>query len=167
MSEKMWVLGRVEVIASGFFTTHHDFHTEAGLVARLTMPAFRDEGILRSTAGHELHMYKPRWLGTARELVEGETVRGLADRPGLFSRDIAVTFDGQEFLLERPRLFSRDWQLVDRQGNVLLTIQPRGIFRQGAHLDVPRPIELSLVAFSYYLARAREQEEAAGAAAAS
>jgi hypothetical protein len=167
MPDKMWVLGRIEVIASGFFTTHHEFHTETGLVARLAMPAFRDEGILRTKAGRELHMYKPHWLGTARELVEGGTLLSRADRPGLLSRDIAVTFDGQDLVLERPRLLSRDWQLVDQEGNVLLTIQPRGIFRQGAHLDVPGPIELSLVAFSYYLARAREQEEAAGAAAAS
>jgi hypothetical protein len=167
MSDKVWVLGRVEVVASGFFTTHHEFHTETGLMARLTMPAFRDEAILQTVAGSKLRMYKPHWLHTARQLVEGETVRGRADRPGLLSRDIAVVFDGQEFLLERPKWLSRDWQLVDQGGNILMTIQPRGIFRQGAHLEIPSPIELSLVAFSYYLARAREQEEAAGAAAAS
>jgi len=154
-------------VTSGFFTTHHEFHTETGLIARLTMPAFRDEGILQTAAGRTLHMYKPHWLSTNRELMEGKMVRGRGVQPGLLSRDIAVTFDGQEFMLERPKLLSRDWQLVDQGGSILMTIQPRGIFRQGAHLEVPRPIELSLVVFCYYLVRAREQEEAAGAAAAS
>jgi hypothetical protein len=163
-----WMFGQIEVDHTGLFTTHHVFGGPSGKLGELTMPAFSNSGVYRTPAGQELHMHKTHWLGSAHELLDGERVRGRADRQGFFSRDLDIWFDGQAFTLERHGFFSRDWFLVDVGGRTLLEIRPRGVFRQGAYLSLAGPVEAALVAFAYYLAYQRQQEEtAAGAAAAS
>lgn len=163
-----WMLGEIEVEQTGLFTTHHAFQTPAGTLGTLTLPAFANAGVYRSPAGQELHMRKAGWLSSAYELVDGEAVRGRAERQGFFRRDLDVRFDGQVLTLERRGAFGRGWYLVDAQGTTLLEIRPRGVFRQGASLSLSGPVEAALVAFAYYLAYQRQQEEsAAGAAAAS
>jgi hypothetical protein len=92
-------------------------------------------------------------------------VRGRGDRPGLFRRDLAIWFDGEEYALEPEGLLSRGWYLVDASGSRLLEIQPRGIFTQGAYLTITGAIDADLVAFAYYLVHMRQQEDAAAAAA--
>jgi hypothetical protein len=166
VTQETWMLDRIEVDVSGFFTTHHHFETEAGTWGEFTFPAFSDGGTFRTAGGHELLMRKTHWLGTAHEMLEGETLRGTADRPGLFRRELVVQFDNQEYVLEPEGFLSQGWLLTDGVGNVLLEIQPRGIFRQGAYLTVWGVVDADLVAFAYYLVHMRRQEDTAAAAAA-
>lgn len=166
MSTKTWILDEIEVDVSGFFTTHHCLQTEAGTLGKFTFPAFNRYGVYHAADGRELLMQKPHWLGSAHELVDGEVVRGTADRRGLFRRDIAIHFDGEEYTLEPQGFFSQGWCLVDAKGNRLLEIQPRGVFNQGAYLTPTGVVEADLIAFTYYVYYMRRQEETAAAAAA-
>lgn len=166
MARETGAVDVIEVSVAGFFTTHHYFETEAGSWGELTFPAFSDHGTFRTAHGRELMMRKIHWLGTAHELLERETVRGTADRRGLFHREMVIRFDGLEYLLEPAGLFSQGWYLVDVLGNRLLEIQPRGIFGQGACLMLPTTLNADLVAFAYYLVHVRRQEDTVVVAAA-
>ena len=160
-------LEQIEVDVQGFFTTHHRFKTEAGMWAKLTFPAFADEAKLSTNDGRMLRMRKTHWLGSAHELLDGGIVRGMADRRGLFHRELVLQFDGQEYMLVPEGLLSQGWYLTDTQDNTLLAILPRGILRQGAYLTVTGAIPVELVAFAYYLVFRRQQEDAAAVAATS
>jgi hypothetical protein len=167
MSQDTWLLNEIEVEVSGFFTTHHYFETASGTWGEFTFPAFSTHGVFHAADGRELLMQKPHWLGTAHEFIEGEAVRGTADRRGLLSREIVVQFDGQEYLLEPKGLLSRGWNLIGAGETILLEIEPRGIFKQGAYVTIVGAIDADLVVFAYYLVHMRWQEDAAAAAAAS
>jgi hypothetical protein len=166
MKKEIWTRDEIEVEVSGFFTTHHLLRTEAGTLGELTCPAFSQSATYRTTGGRELLMQKTHWLGTSFELVEGEVVRGNGARPGLFRRDIVLEVDGQQYSLEPEGVFSQGWRLFDARGQQLLELQPRGVFRQGAYLTITGAIDDDLVAFTYYLVHMRQQEDAAGAVAA-
>lgn len=167
MKAESWMLDEIEVDISGFFTTHHHLQTKAGQFGEFTFPAFSQYGVYRTADGRELLMQKTHWLGTAHELVDGGIVRGRADRPGLFRRDITIQFDGKEYSLEPEGLLSWGWFLFDAEGNKLLEIEPRGVFQQSAVLTITGAINADLIAFAYYLVHMRRQEDAAAAAAAS
>ncbi len=164
-AKNTWVLDQIKVDVSGFFTTHHYFETEVGMFGEFTFPAFSQHGTFRTADGRELLMQKKSWLGSAHECIEGERVRGVADRRGWLSRDMIVQFDGQKYTLVPEGLLKQGWFLLDAGGNTLIEIQPRGFFRQGAYLTVRGAIGADLVAFAYYLVHMRQQEDAAAAAA--
>jgi hypothetical protein len=166
MSNPTWVSSQIEVEVSGFFTTHHYFQTEAGPQGELIMPAFEQRGTFRGSDGRELSVRKTSWLGSSHQLLDGELVRGTADRRGLFSRDILIHVNGQDYVLEPKGIFSWGWLLVDAEGTTVVEIEPRGVLRQGAFLTPYTHLALELVVFVYYLVYTRQQEEAAGAAAA-
>lgn len=166
VTKEIWRLDEIEISVSGFFTTHHFFQTERGQLGKCTFPAFSQHAIYYAPDGRELLMQKTHWLGSAHELVDGGVVRGRADRPGLFRRDIAVQFDGQEYTLEPEGFLSQGWFLVDAGGTRLLEFRPRGALRQGAFLTITGAIDSDLVAFAYYLVTMRQQEDAAATAAA-
>jgi hypothetical protein len=165
VKKEVWMLDEIEVEVSGLFTTHHLLQTRSGTLGRLKFPAFSQYAVYHTTDGRELLMQKTHWLGTAHELVDGEVVRGRGDRPGLFRRDLAIWFDGEEYTLEPEGLLSRGWYLFDASGSTLLEVQPRGVFKQGAYLTITGAIDADLVAFAYYLVHMRQQEDAAAAAA--
>ena len=167
MIGKTDILGSIEVDVTGFFTTHHHLEAGWGELAELTFPAFSQSATYQTVDGRQVNMQKTHWLGTAYETVDGGVVRGTADRPGLFRRDMAVQFDGRDYWLEPEGLLKQGWFLLDVERQVLLEIQPRGVFRQGAYITVHSSIELDLIAFAYYLVHMRQQEDAAAAAAAS
>lgn len=167
MKREIWKLDEIEVDVSGFFTTHHVLRTEAGILGELTFPAFSQCATYRTSGGRELVMQKTHWLGTTHEMLEGQMVRGSGTRPGLFRWDIVLEVDGQQYSLQPEGVLSRGWRLFDASGQQLLEIQPRGILQQGAHLTITGAVDADLVAFAYYLVHMRQQEEAAGAAAAS
>ena len=167
MSQDTWMIDEIEVDVSGFFTTHHHFDTKTGTLGKFTFPAFAMHGIFHTADRRELVMQKTSWLGNAHEVVDGEMIRGTADRPSLLSREFVIQFDGREYRLEPEGLFSRGWYLTDTQGATLLEIQPRGILKQGAYLTITGTVDGDLVAFNYYLVHMRQQEETAAAAAAS
>ena len=100
-------------------------------------------------------------------MVEGEVVRGQADRRGMLSSDIVVEFDGREYTLEPEGVLKDGWFLVDEAGNRLLEIRPRGVFREGANLTTVGPVGMDLIAFAYYLVHRRKQDDAAAVAASS
>ena len=166
MTNEMSTLDEIEVDVSGFFTTHHHFQTRWGHLGRCTFPAFSQHANYRASDGHELLMQKSHWLGSAHEVVDGGTVRGRADRPGLFRRDIVIEFDGQEYRLEPEGFLSQGWLLFDVEGTKLLEIRPRGVLKQGAYLTLTGAINADLVAFVYYLVHMRQQEDAAATTAA-
>lgn len=166
MAKTMWALGEIEIAVSGFFTTHHHFQTQSGSLGTCTFPAFSQYAIHRPSDGRELTMKKTHWLGSAHELVDGGIVRGRADRPGLFRRDIVVQYDGQEYSLEPEGFLSWGWFLFDADRNRLLELRPRGAFKQGARMSITGAVDADLVAFVYYLVHMRQQEDAAATAAA-
>jgi hypothetical protein len=166
MAQTTWMLGEIEVEVTGLFTTHHHFQTEAGTVAEFTFPAFAQDAVYRTAEGRELVMRKPRLLGTMHELLDGKVVRGTADRAGFFRRDLIIEFNGEEYWLEPEGAFKWGWFLVDASGRRLIEFQPRGVFKQGAHITITSVVYADLVAFAYYLVHVRKQEEAAAASAA-
>jgi hypothetical protein len=89
----------------------------------------------------------------------------VADRRAMLSRDIVIEFDGQEYELIPEGILKQGWFLNDAQGNRLLEIQPRGVFRQGAYLTLVGWVDADLVAFAYYLVHMRKQEDSAAVAA--
>jgi len=167
MSENLVTFFEIEVEVSGFFTTHHTFKTETGILAQCTFPAFSQHGVYRSADGRERLMQKTHWLGSAHEFVDGDRVRGSADRPGLFRQDFAIQFDGQAYSLEPEGAFKQGWFLLDAGGNTLLEFQPRGVFKQGAFITLWQPVSTDLLAFAYYLVHTRKQEQAAAVSATS
>ena len=80
-------------------------------------------------------------LGCARNLVDSEVMLG--------------------------RFLKQGWFLLDAERRVLLEIQPRGVFRQGAYIALHSSLEVDLVVFAYYLVQMRQQEDAAAVAATS
>lgn len=167
MKTRTGMLGTIEVNVTGFFTTHHYLQAEWGDVGELTFRAFGQGAIYHALDGRKLVMQKRHWLGHAHEMVDGNIVRGTGDRPGLFRMDIAVQFDGQEYSLEPEGILKQGWLLLDADRRLLMEIQPRGVFKQGAYLNLESSIELDLVAFAYYLVHMRKQEDAAVVAATS
>ena len=167
MIGKTDILGSIEVDVAGFFTTHHHLEAGWGELAELTFPAFSQSATYQTVDGRRVTMQKTHWLGTAYEIVDGGVVRGSADRPGLFRRDIAVQFDGRDYWLEPEGFLKQGWFLLDAERQVLLEIQPRGVFRQGAYIIVHSSLEVDLMAFAYYLVQMRQQEDAAAVAATS
>jgi hypothetical protein len=166
MSEQIVKHFEIEVEVSGFFTTHHYFRTEAGILGELTFPAFSQCGTFRTAGGRELLMQRPHWLKTIHEFVEGDRVRGTAEQPGLFRQDLAIRFDGKAYSLEPEGIFKQGWFLLDTEGQTLLEFQPRGVFKQGALITLWKPVSIDLLAFAYYLVHVRKQEQAAAASAA-
>ena len=164
MADKTRIGNEIEVDVSGFFTTHHAFRTPTGTLGEIRFPAFSQYGIFSGAHGRELLMQKTHWLGTAHELVEGEIVRGTADRRGLLSRDMVICFDGRDYTLEPEGLLSQGWFLLDAERFILLEIQPRGILRQGSYLSLYGPVQPALLVFAYYLVYMRQQEDAAAVA---
>lgn len=167
MNSKSGMIGTIEVDVTGFFTTHHYLQAEWGEIGELTFRAFNQGATYEALDGRKVIMQKSHWLGTAHEMVDGGVVRGTADRPGLLRTDIAVQLDGQDYILEPEGLLKQGWFLLDAERHILMEIQPRGVFKQGAHLSVRAAIELDLVAFAYYLVHMRKQEDAAVVAATS
>jgi len=165
VAQESLTLGAVEVDVSGFFTTHHYFDTMDGHWGELTMPAFSNYGMFQTSGGRELLLRKVHWLGSAHEVSEDGIVRGTADRRGVFDGDMDLHFDGQDYLLQTAGLMNQGWYLVDRTGYRLLEVQPRGILRQGAYLTLFDVLDIGLIAFCYYLAHVRWQENTAVVAA--
>ena len=167
MHGKSLTVEGIQVEVTGFFTTHHTFQTQVGKLGELTFPAFAQGARYRSFDGRDLVMEKPRWLGTAHELRQGETLRGRADQPGCFRQDYAILFDGQRYSLDREGLLSQRWFLYDEEGRPLLALEPRGVFKTGSRLTLWGAVDSDLVAFAYYLYYTRQQEQAAAVAATS
>ena len=163
------MIDEIQIAVSGLFTTHHHLHTEMGPLGKLTFPAFAQRAIYRTPDGRELLMEKTHWLGTGHQLLEGDTVRGTADRSSLFDRGLVLQLDGRQYRLEPTGWLSRDWHLINQDGTKLLEIHLVGIFSRDARVVVTGIIgEPDLIAFAYYLFFMRQQEDAAaGAAAAS
>ena len=167
MNGKKGMIGTIEVDVTGFFTTHHYLQAKWGELGELTFRAFNQGAMYEALDGRKVIMQKSHWLGTAHEMLEAGVVRGRADRPGLLRTDIAIQFDGQDYVLEREGLLKQGWFLLDAERNMLMEIQPRGVFKQGAYLSLRAPVELDLVAFAYYMVHMRKQEDAAAVAATS
>jgi hypothetical protein len=167
VNSKSEMIGTIEVDVTGFFTTHHYLQAEWGEIGELTFRAFNQGATYEALDGRKVIMQKSHWLGTAHEMVDGGVVRGRADRPGLLRTDIAVQFDGQDYILEPEGMLKQGWFLLDAERHILVEIQSRGVFKQGAYLSLRAAVELDLVAFAYYLVHMRKQEDAAVVAATS
>lgn len=167
MGDQSAIVGTIEVDVTGFFTTHHNMQGRWGELGELTFPAFSQSATYKAIDGRQVIMQKTHWLGTAYEMVEGDAVRAQADRPALLRRDMAIQFDGLDYWLEPEGFLKQGWFLLDAQRQMLIEIQPRGIFKQGAYMTIHSSIEVDLVAFAYFLVHMRQQEDAAAAAAVS
>jgi hypothetical protein len=166
MTEAEWSADWIEVMVTGFFTTQHELGSAAGPLGRLTIPTFKKTSIFQGTDGRELTMRQPSIWKQVYELRAGEELLGRAWAAGLLRRDVVVQLHNQEYSLQPVSFWNRAWRLVDAQGAVLLHIEPRGIFRRGARLQILTEIELALLAWAYYLVHKRWETEAAAAHAA-
>lgn len=167
MSQEFWKVDEIEVTVSGFFTTHHTFSTAEGVWGEMTFPAFDRSAVFERADGHRLEMRRTRWWSGDYELLDGEVVRGTADRQRLLNRDLVVQFGGQEYRLLPEGAFKMGWFLTGAEGSRLVEVQPRGAFKQGAHITLGGWLDPDLVMFAYYLVHMRKQEEAAAVAATS
>ena len=166
MTQEEWTADEVEVVVSGFFTTHHYFQTATGDLGELMLSTFSKGGVFRAADGRELMVQRTHWWRGWHELREGGVVMGTARPRGFWQQRMSVGFRGLAYELEPTGFWSRGWRLMDEAGMTLLEIQPRGIFRRGAYLTVLGPVHADLLVFAYYLVNARWQEQAAAGAAA-
>lgn len=165
MSQESVPLSQIEVDVAGAFTTHHRFRTQTGEGGELVFPAFGRGASFTGADGRRLSLNRKSPLGSKHELVEGRTVRATAEGRGLFSHDIIIHFDDQDYTLTPEGPFSRSWYLNDASGTRVLEIRPRGVFRRGAYLLPESDLAPDLIVFAYYLVYVRQQEEAAAGAA--
>ena len=166
IAQESWVADEIEVVVSGFFTTHHLLRTATGILGELTLPAFNRSGLFRSADGRELVVERTSWWRGWHELRENNVVLGTACPRGFWRRTIEVGFRGAMYELVPTSFWSRGWLLLDEMGTTLIEVQPRGVFRRGAYLMIMEPVSVDLLVFTYYLVNVRWQEQAAAAGAA-
>jgi hypothetical protein len=154
---------RIQVNISGFFTTHHRFLSEGGELGQLTLAATRRGGVFRSFDGRELVLRQKSLWRSEHELHEGGLVLASARPRGFFRTAILIEFGGQTYTLERISFWKRGWRLLDPGNVAVMEIQPQGLFKRGAFLDILGEIDANLLVFAYYLIYMRWQEEAAAA----
>jgi len=166
MEREVWASGEIEVVVSGFFTTHHSMQTAAGILGEFTLPAFSTSGVFRSPDGRELVVQRTSWWRGWHELREDGVVLGTARPRGFWRRTMSVGFRGLVCELEPMGFWSRGWYLTDEAGTILLEVQPRGFFRRGAYLTIRGAVDADLLVFAYYLVNVRWQEQSAAASGA-
>jgi hypothetical protein len=167
VAQKTLTTDKVQVTVSGVFTTHHFIETVMEDLGELTLPASGKRGILHSSDGSEFTVERTSWWRGWHELRENEIVLGTARPQNFWRRTMDIGYRGATYDLISAGFWSRGWLLVGQAGTVMLDIQPRGIFRRGAHITILEPVNVDLLVFVYYLVNARWQEQAAGAAAGS
>ncbi|MBN1180182.1 MAG: hypothetical protein JXD18_13305 [Anaerolineae bacterium] len=166
MTQPVWSTDRIQVDVSGCFTTHHRLQAGAAGLGELTLPATRREGMFHAVDGRDLTVLRTSWWRSEHELREGSTTLARARPRGFFQSQIVIQFGAGEYVLERLGFFNRGWRLLDPAGVALVEVNPQGVFKRGAFLDVLAPVEVGLLVFSYYLVYVRWQEESAAAVAA-
>lgn len=192
MRHETWLADQVDVSVSGVFTTHHVLRAPAGILGELTLPAVRMRGIFRGADGRELVIERTRWWRGTYELREEGTVLGTARPRGFFRREFILvlgdeltgseslgneplgdeplgdeSLGNEPYTLRAAGFWGRIWHLIDRAGETVVEVRPRGPFRRGATLRIFKPVDVGLLAFAYRLVRARWQEQTAAAAAGS
>ena len=166
MTTAEWSADWIEVTVSGFFKTEHELGSAAGTLGRLTIPTLKKTCVFQGADGQTLAMRQPSVWKQEYELRAGGELLGQAWSPGVFRRDLIVQWRDQEYALQPVGILTRALRLVDAQGAVLLHVEPRGVFRRGARLQVLAEVELALLAWVYYLVYKRWEREAAAAHAA-
>lgn len=161
MVEKQWVYDEIVVEVTGLFTTHHTFRSGAETLAVLDVPAGMAEGSYQGRDGRRMVVRRTGCLSRCYELWDSGVVRGAAEPRGLFKQGYALRFDGHELELVPEGAFRQGWWLVNAEGHVLLSLGPRGVFKRGARLVAPYPIEFPLAVMAYYLYQVIQQEMAA------
>jgi len=166
MAEDMWAHDEIVVEASGFFTTEHVFRSAAGTLAVLRVPAGMSGGSYKTGGGREVTIRRSGCLSRSYELTDDGVGRGGAVPRGTFKQGYVLRFDGQELELVPEGFFRQGWRLVDAGGQDVLYLELRGVFKRGARLTAPYPIEFPLAVLAYYLYQVIQQETAAVAATA-
>jgi hypothetical protein len=166
MTEAEWSADWIEVAVAGFFTTRHTLGSAAGTLGLLTVPGFQRSSTFQGADGQELTMRQASFWKQEYELRAGDELLGRAWPAGFLRRDLVVQFQDQEYALQPAGFWTRAWRLVDPQGAALLQIEPRGVFKRGARLQVLAEVELALLVWAYYLVHKRWEAEAAAAHAA-
>lgn len=156
----------IEVLVEGFFTTHHLLQTQTEVVGELTVPAMSKQAIFVGAGDDELEMRKPSWWKSYFELRRAGSLLGSAGPKRFFSRDVVVEYGTERYVLCPAGFWSRAWQLVDAEENVLVEVEPRGAFRRGAYLTALDQVDRELLVFTYFLVQERWQAETATAAVA-
>ncbi len=165
MTYKTITTDQIEVLVSGFFTTHHLLRTEIERIGKITLKGMRPQGIYQSFDGQVLELEKTSWWKNTHEIREGGAVLGTALLRGFFRQEFDIDFGGQTYILKSTKFGGRTWQLSDSGGSLLLEIRHRGAFRRGAYLTIRSEIDFPLMLFAYHLVNSRWQEQQAAAAA--
>ena len=166
LAEERWVFDEIVVDVAGFFTTEHTFRSASQRLAVLKVPAGMAEGSCEDGCGQRVVVRRTGCLSRGYELLDVGLVRGAAEPRGLFKMGYAVHFDGQGLELAPEGAFRQGWLLADTAGRVLLWLEPLGVFKRGARLMAPQPLEFPLAVFAYYLYQVQRQETAAVASTA-
>jgi hypothetical protein len=166
MTDERWAFDEIVVEVTGFFTTEHTFRSASGTLAVLTVPAGLAEGSYEGGGGRPVVVRRTSCLSRGYELFDGNLTRGAAEPRGLFKMGYALQFDGQALELVPEGVLRQGWLLVDTGGQVLLRLEPLGVFKRGTRVVALQPIEFPLVVLAYYMYQVQRQETAAVAATA-
>lgn len=164
MTGELWAYDEIVVEVAGIFTTQHTFRSAGETLAILSVPAGMAEGSYEGQGGRRIAVRRTGCLSRGYELLDGGFVRGGAEPRGLFKMGYALHFDGEALALVPEGVFRQGWLLIDGEGQVLLRLEPLGVFKRGSRLVAPRPIEFPLAVLAYYLYQVQQQETAAVAA---
>ena len=158
------VTGQFEVWVEGFFNTTHHIDSPLGNWGDLTLPGFANQATFETQDGRTLNLVQTRWWASTYELREGHMVVGTASPRGFLKNEMDVGFRGLMYRLVPEGIFSTAWRLLDAEGNTVILVDRRGIFKAGAYVTAQVPVPLDLVVFTYYLVNRRWQQQSAAAA---
>lgn len=165
MTYKTITTDKIEILASGFFSTRHKLQTNTEVIGEMTLRGMKMQGNFWSNDGRELELAKKKWWKSIYEIREGGAVVGEARPRGFFRREFILDYDRKAYRLTPTGIGGRIWRLFNNTGTLLLEVSRRGAFQRGAHLRIRGEIDFPLMLFAYYVVNARWQEQQATAAA--
>ncbi|MFO8035603.1 MAG: hypothetical protein R6U57_03130 [Anaerolineales bacterium] len=156
----------VEVTIKGAFATQHEFWAGEKCLGELKLKFGKLQGEFE---GHQGERYAVEQLSFwKRDFVirDDEKILGRANPPKNFSPRLVIEFEGEGYECSPVGFWARKWVLKDILGEVLMVMEPRGMFKRGAYLQIYKSIPLGLLVFFYTLVNKRWQEQSATSTAA-
>ncbi len=149
----------IEVTVSGGFKTEHVFNAADGILGVLKMSAGKHKGSFLGAEGGELSFSRINFWKSQYLLEERGVEIGTAKPPGALKRAFNLEYNGEQQALIPGKAITRTWRLLDRKGELVCELKPRGSFKRGALIRVVSPVDLKLLVFVYCLVSIRWQEQ--------
>jgi hypothetical protein len=157
------IVNQWEIVPRSLFSRHYDLLRDGEVVVSLEMAMFR-EACNFSIAGHDFAIrHTSVWKDTFQLLIGDTPVCQVIRK--FWSRRFELAAVDQSWILQRPSLFSRSYQLLSGGQEVGL-IRPAGWFtrRRVANFvdDVPPPVQV-LAIFLVLIVSQRQHRHSSGA----